>query len=47
MSLYFYFFDYNFFIFQGIFVVNSSFESTQLGQPNDTTINSTIFEVGG
>jgi len=36
---------YNFFILQGILAVNSSFESTQLGQPNNTTIISTIFIV--
>jgi len=49
MSLYFYFFAYNFFILYGILVVNGSFESTQLGQPNNTTINSTSFVdlVGG
>jgi len=47
MLLYFYFFTYNFSIFQGVLVVNSSFESTQLGQPINATINSIIFVVGG
>jgi len=44
MPLYFYFF-LQLIKFQNILVVNtgSSFESTQLGQPNTTKINTTIF----
>jgi len=46
MTLYVYFFAYNFFTFQDTLVINSSFEITQLGQTNNT-INLTIFVVGG
>jgi len=47
MSLYFCFFAYEFFIFQGILVVNSSFECTQLGQPNNINNKLINFLVGG